>query len=72
MMSVAVTPDGRRVISGGENGTAQVWNLRARQQQALLIGHNGWVSAVAVTPDGRRVISGGGDGTARVWSLTTE
>ena len=67
--AVAVTPDGRRAVSGGEDGTVRVWDLARSRQQTLLAGHTDWVRAVAVTPDGAHAVSGSDDGTVRVWDL---
>ena len=38
--SVAVTADGARAVSGGDDGTVRVWDLAAGQQQAELTGHD--------------------------------
>ena len=67
-LSVAVSADGRRAVSGGYDGTVQVWDLARRARRALT-GHDRWVAATAVSADGQRVISGGYDGTVRVWDL---
>ena len=69
--SVAVTADGTRAVSGGDDGTVRVWDLATGQQQAALTGHDGVVESVAVTADGTRAVSGGDDGTVRVWDLAT-
>jgi len=69
--TVAVTPDGARAVSGGEDGAVRVWDLGTGQQQAALTGHTDWVRAVAVTADGTQAVSGGDDGTVRVWDLAT-
>ena len=64
MRAVAVSADGRRAVSGGDDGTVRVWDLDAGTVLHTLTGHDGWVGAVAVSADGRRAVSGG-DGTGR-------
>ena len=67
--AVAVTPDGRQVVSGSEDKTLRVWDLATGKTKMTLQGHTESVIAVAVTPDGRQVVSGSYDNTLRVWDL---
>ncbi|MDB9519348.1 hypothetical protein PN466_20595 [Roseofilum reptotaenium CS-1145] len=67
--AVALTPDGQRAISGSNDKTLKVWNLKTRELEQTLTGHQGSVRAVAVTPDGERAISGSDDETLKVWNL---
>jgi WD40 repeat protein len=67
---VAMTPNGRRAVSGASDGTLRVWDLETGYSR-VLEEHRGAVNAVAVTPDGRRAVSGASDGTLRVWDLET-
>jgi WD40 repeat protein len=67
--AVAISPDGRRVISGSQDSTLRVWDLADDRCVATLKGHTASVRGVAVHPDGRRAISGSQDGTLRVWDL---
>ena len=71
VFAVAVSADGRRVVSGGLDGTVRVWDLATGVPLHTLTGHDGGVAAVAVSADGRLVVSGGLDGTVRVWDLAT-
>jgi WD40 repeat protein len=50
--AVAVTPDGRRVVSGSNDNSLRVWGLATGETKTTLQGHTDWVFAVAVTPDG--------------------
>nr|NMF67537.1 hypothetical protein [Brasilonema octagenarum UFV-OR1] len=50
--AVAVTPDGKYVISGSGDYTLKVWDLHSGKEKFTLGGHSDSVNAVAVTPDG--------------------
>lgn len=67
--AVAVTPDGRRAISGSSDATVRVWDLQRGVEERVLHGHADWVRAVAVSRDGRLGASTGDDQTIRVWDL---
>ncbi|MFC1634707.1 DUF4062 domain-containing protein, partial [Planctomycetota bacterium] len=67
--AVAVTPDGRYVVSGSNDKTLRVWELASGLVVHTLAGHASSVFAVAVTPDGQYVVSGSADGTLMVWEL---
>jgi len=68
---VAVTADGRRVVSGSNDNSIRVWETETGKCLATLKGHSGSVYGVAVTADGRRVVSGSWDNTVRVWETET-
>ena len=42
-MSVAVFPDGRRVVSGSHDKTVKVWDAATGECVATLEGHSSWV-----------------------------
>jgi WD40 repeat protein len=69
--AVAVTPDGKRVVSGAGDNTLIAWDLDSGRRLVTLKGHTGPVCAVAVTPDGTRAVSGSDDKTLKVWDLST-
>jgi WD40 repeat protein len=55
--SVAVSPDGRRVLSGGNDAAPILWD--AETGAAIRRFHTNRVGSVAFLPDGRRAVSGG-------------
>jgi WD40 repeat protein len=69
--SAAVSPDGRRVVSGSSDKTVAVWDLESGTLIHQLLGHQSGVTSVAVSPDGRHVVSGSYDKTVEVWDLET-
>jgi hypothetical protein len=72
---VVVELEGRPIaVSGGQDGTVRVWDLRTGEPIGdSLRGHTGVVSAVAVGKlDGRPIaVSGSTDRTVWVWDLRT-
>ncbi len=72
-MSVAFSPDGRRLATGGQENTVKIWEVRTGQELRTLWGHRGDVYTVAFSPDddGRWVASAGEDSTVRVWDSHT-
>jgi hypothetical protein len=69
--AAAFSPDGRKIIGGGYDGSLRLWDSKTGKELRRLDGHLGKVWTVAFHPDGRRVVSGGFDGTVRLWDLTT-
>ena len=63
--SVALTPDGRRVLTASEDFTARVWDVVSGNCAHVLDGHTGWVVHVCTTVDGLRCATASHDGTAR-------
>jgi tetratricopeptide (TPR) repeat protein len=69
--SVAVSPDGARIVTGSGDNTARVWDAKTFAALSVLKGHTDSVWSVAVSPDGTRIVTGSRDNTARVWDAKT-
>jgi WD40 repeat protein len=67
--SVAVSPDGRRIVSGSQDRTVAVWDVEVGTLIHKLSGHKDRVTSVAVSPDGRRIVSGSEDNSVAVWDM---
>ena len=66
--ALAVTPDGRHVVSCSDG--AHLWNL-STGAEVMVFHADAVLSAVAVTPDGCHVVAGSEIGTVHVWSIST-
>jgi WD40 repeat protein len=66
---LALTPDGRTLLSASKDKTVRVWDVGSGAERAMLEWNIGNVNAVAVAPDGRTAAAGGQSGTIVVWDL---
>jgi len=69
--SVAFSPDGRLLASGGEDQTMRLWDPATGECLRTLNGHDGSVNWVAFSPDGRLLATASGDRTVRLWDPAT-
>ncbi len=69
--AVAITPNGKQLISGSKDNTIRIWDIETGENTNTLKGHEGWIQAVTVTPNGDQVISGSTDGTVCIWDIKT-
>jgi RNA polymerase sigma factor (sigma-70 family) len=66
----AVSPDGR-LLAGGGNDAAQVWDSRTGRTLLRLPGHINGVKALAFTPDGKWLASYGWEMKLRITEVAT-
>src|SRR5207253_10449526 len=60
------SPDGRLLVSCGEDKKVIVWDFARRERLATLADHTGWVVSVAFSPDGKWFASASVDQTVIV------
>ena len=65
--SVAFSPDGTRIVTGGRKGKARIWSVDGTLL-VQLSGHKDEITDVAFSPDGSRVATSSRDKTARIWN----
>jgi WD40 repeat protein len=68
--SLAISPDGQWLVSGGEDSRVCVWELPDGNFRQMLRTRD-WVAALAITPDNRTLASAGYDRAVRLWKLPT-
>jgi WD40 repeat protein len=70
-LSVAVSPDGTKVLTGGDDGTARVWEAATGKLLVDPLRHPDWIADLAFSPDGQNVLTACGDGYARLWDTAS-
>jgi WD40 repeat protein len=74
VLSVAISPNGNKLVSGSADKTIKVWNLKTGKLIHELIDlswYSNWITAVAITPDGKTIVSGSTTKTIKIWDLNT-
>jgi WD40 repeat protein len=70
-VSAAISPEARRVVTGGTDETVRLWSVRTGGLLRRLNGQDGEPVAVAYSPRGNHVASASTDGLGRVWRVAS-
>lgn len=70
--AVVWSPDGRRIVSGGEDQTVRVWDARSGRELETLRPHRGSVESLAFSRDGMRLASAGKEGSLAIFEMQRE
>jgi WD40 repeat protein len=72
VFSVAFSPDGKTLASGGGDSEIWLWDVRTHQSIGQpLTGHANSILSLAFSPDGKTLASGSQDKDIRVWDVAT-
>jgi WD40 repeat protein len=68
--AVAFSPDGKKLVTASDDGTAKVWDSSGKELLTLK-GHTGPVVAAIFNPAGTLIATGGDDKTVKLWNAET-
>ncbi|MCA8994398.1 MAG: WD40 repeat domain-containing protein [Planctomycetaceae bacterium] len=69
--SIAYSPDGSLIASGGQDNTLRIWNASNGHQVFSLKGHTHTITVVKFSVHGKWIASGSSDRTVRIWDVET-
>src|SRR4051794_19332574 len=69
--SVAVSTDGRHIVTGSAAGAVTIWNLFDGKLLRKLTGHTEHITGIALSADGTTAVTSSTDRTVRCWSVAT-
>lgn len=70
--SVAISPDGKQILTGSRDKTIRLWSIAAAKEVRKMEGPRDQVSAISFAGNGQHALSGSGDGVIALWDLATE
>jgi WD40 repeat protein/class 3 adenylate cyclase/molybdopterin-guanine dinucleotide biosynthesis protein len=69
IQGIGYAPDGRSLVTVGDDRDVIVWDVASRAVRERLHGHGGRIFGPAFSPDGNTVFTASLDGTIIVWDL---
>jgi len=69
LVAVALSPDGRYLVTGEDSKTVRLWTVNPLRQVAVIGRHEARIKAVAFAPDGKQVASAGDDKMIALWDV---
>src|SRR5258708_29051984 len=67
--SIAFSPGGKVVASGGDDGLIWLWDAATGDQRAILGGYYGQITSLAFSPEGDALASADSNGLIRIWDV---
>lgn len=70
-VGLAVSTDGRRVVSGARDGKIMIWNAETKEIIRCLPHHTDCAGSIQFSPDEKTLVSASDDGTLKIWTAET-
>ena len=55
--SLAITPNGQKLVSGGQDATIRLWDFASGKELHKFVGHEGPVYNMEIMQDGKYLVS---------------
>jgi WD40 repeat protein len=69
---LVATPDGKTLISVGNDNSVRIWDAATGKLRKTLGGEGeGWIGFVILSPDGTKAYTSGGESVIRIWDVAT-
>ncbi|KAK1232631.1 general transcription repressor [Marasmius sp. AFHP31] len=69
LRSVCFSPDGKYLVTGGDDKLIKVWDIEKKSVPKVLEGHTQGIYSIDYSSDGQFLVSGTADKTVRVWNM---
>jgi WD40 repeat protein len=66
--TVALSPDGKTIVSGDTDGAIKRWDVLHRRQVLAVKGHEAPIRGIAFSPQGDQIASVSDDKTLKIWA----
>ncbi len=71
VLSIAFSPDGKLLVSSGEDHSIKIWDMATGRVLRSVSGHALAVESVALSPDGKLLASGSDDHMVKLWDAAS-
>ena len=69
--TVSLHPEGKLLITAGDDHVVRVWDLTSGIQTRQLQGHSGWIRTSSFVPNSTEVVTAGDDGKVLMWNAAS-